>query len=256
MDIQTSLRVLSLTTDALTTPCSLDEALERITHMTGEIMETEQTAILLRDETRHQFIVKSCEGFPEERGRVGHPLTIPERLNEILWRIRIIRQIGGIETGITGLGFPLLVVPLRVKGDRIGLLVTAKPKAGVVRFDDIKRQLFVTIASLASLAMENAKAYDYLRQHFAQNSRELIEENRRNAGGRDEAHQLMVSSLNNPTAVVRLLARSFYKELEKAGFSPDHITSAAAEILGCITRDDNLQHAPRSKLDVSGAEEL
>lgn len=250
MDIHTSLKVLSLTTDALTTPCSLNEALDRITHMTGEIMATKQTAILLRDETRHQFIVKSCEGFPHERGRVGHPLSIPDRLLEILWRIRIIRQIGGIETGITGLGFPLLVVPLRVKGDRIGLLVTAQPVERIARFDDVKRQLFVTVASLASLAIENAKAYDYLRQHFAQNSRELMEENRRQANGRDETHQLMVSSLNNPAAVVKLLAQSFYKELNLAGFSPDHITTAAAEILGCITREgtvrDTQPHATSS----------
>lgn len=237
MDIHTSLKVLSLTTDALTTPCTLDEALERITHMTGEIMETRQTAILLRDETRQEFIVRSCEGFPHESGRVGHPLAIPKRLLDILWRIRIIRQIGGVETGITGLGFPLLVVPLRVKGERIGLLVTAKPARGVTKFSNVKRQLFVTVASLASLAIENAKAYDYLNQHFAQNSKELMEENRRVAKGGDETHQLMVSSLSNPTAVVKLLAQSFYKELHKAGFSPDHITTAAAEILGCITRE-------------------
>ncbi|MFO7820588.1 MAG: GAF domain-containing protein [Lentisphaeria bacterium] len=241
MDIQTSLKVLSLTTDALTTPCSLDEALNRITTMAGEIMETEQTAILLRDESRRQFIIRSCTGFPQESGRVGHPLNIPQRLLDILWRIRIIRQIGGIETGITGLTFPLLVVPLKVKGERIGLLITAKPTAGFIKFNDTKRQMFVTIASLASLAIENAKAYDYLRQHFAQNSKDLIEENRRQANGGDETHQLMVSSLSNPTAVVKLLARSFYKELHKAGFSPDHITMATAEILSCITREETLK---------------
>lgn len=48
----------------------------------------------------------------------------------------------------------------------------------------------------------------------------------------------MISSLNNPNKVVRLLAESFYKELTRAGFSPGHITTAAAHILECITRNE------------------
>ena len=240
MDIETSLRVLSITTNTLTAPCSLDEALDAITTMTTDLMETEQAALLLRDEDSETFVVRSAVGFLEEQGRVGHPLDIPERLRRLLWRIRTLRQIGNLETGIRGLGFPLLVVPLRVKGQRIGLLVTGKPSGGEMRFDETKRQLLVTIASFASLAIENAKVYDYLRQHFAQQSRELMEENRESAGTQDETHHLMVTSLSNPTKVVKLLASSFYKELHRAGFSPGHITTAAAEILNCITTEESV----------------
>lgn len=238
MDIESSLKALSLTTDTLTTPCTLEEALVRLVTMTTELMETRQAAVLMRDEARGEFIVRSCVGFEEEaQQRVGHPLQLPDRLKRLLWKIRSVRQIGKVETGIVGLGFPLMVIPLKTKGEIIGLLVTGKPaQPGAPLFGETKRRLLVTIASLASLVIENAKVYDYLNQHFARQSRDLLEDNRRCAGGKNETHQLMATSLSNPTKVVRLLASSFYKELHKTGFTPDQITTAAAEILACITR--------------------
>lgn len=241
MDIETGLSVLSITTDALTTPCSLDDALNRITTMTGTILGTSQTAILLRDEEREEFVVRACRGVDDRKVRVGHKLEVAERLKRILWRARSARQIGWIETGIENLGFPMMFVPLRIKGERIGLLLTGVPEdGGRSRFSPAERRLLVLVASVSSLVLENAKVYDYLRQRFAQRARDLIEDNRRQANGKNEEEQLMISSISNPTKVVRLLASSFYKELVRAGFAPGHITTAAAEILDCITRQQEV----------------
>lgn len=238
MEFETSLRVLSMLCEALTNPQSVDEGMARITELNGVLMDTQQTVVLLRDEGRHELVVRTCVGIESPNVQVGHPLRVQERLKNILWRLRTTRQIGSIEAGIDQIGFPILVTPIRVKGDCIGLIITGKSLSGKVAFDEHRRHLFTLIATLASLVIENAKVYDYLRQQFAQHSRELIEENRSNAGQRDEAEQLMVSSLKNPTKVVRLLALSFYKELARAGFSPGHITTAAAEILDCISREE------------------
>lgn len=238
MDINTTLEVLSITTHTLTTPCSLKEALESITEMTTKLMETRQAAVLMMDEDQEELVIKSCIGFPPESGRVGHPLALPPRLKNILWRVRTIRRIGWIDAGLQGLGFPLLVIPLRVKGQKIGLLVTGQPVADDSGFEARKKQLFITIASLASLVLENAKVYDYLRQQFAQRSYDLMESNRKESGDNDEMHHLMAKSLNNPDKVVRLLASSFYKELHRAGFTPGQITMAASRILECITSEE------------------
>ncbi|MFW5997035.1 MAG: hypothetical protein ACOCQP_03375 [Lentisphaeria bacterium] len=239
MDINTSLEVLSITTHTLTTPCTLKEALESITEMTSKLMETRQAAVLMQDEDQEELIIKSCVGFPPETGtRVGYPLELPPRLKNILWRVRTIRRIGWIDAGLQGLGFPLLVIPLRIKGQKIGLLVTGEPIAADGGFDARKKQLFITIASLASLVIENAKVYDYLRQQFAQRSYDLMEANRRESGDNDEMHHLMAKSLSNPDKVVRLLASSFYKELHRAGFTPGQITMAASRILECITTEE------------------
>ena len=239
MDIQTSLQVLSMTTNTLTAPCTLDEALNNITRLSTELMETKQAAVLMRDEDREEFIVKSSHGFPAESGRVGHPLELPQRLKNILWRVRTVRRIGWIDAGLEGLGFPLLVVPLRVKGQRIGLLVTGQPETEDGGFGVLNKQLFQTIATLASLVIENAKVYDYLRQQFAQRSADLMESNRKDAGENDEIHHLMATSLSNPDKVVRLLASSFYKELHRAGFTPGQITMATSQILECVTNEED-----------------
>lgn len=234
-DVETSLGVLQLLADALTVPMPLREALDRITQMTCELMQTEQSALLLRDIEREVFVVRSCVGVDAERVRVGHPLRLPPRLQTILWRTRHQHQINYLDTDLPEVGFPILVTPILVKGERIGLLITGKARVDGVGYDRNHRRIYRLVAAFASLLIENAKVYDYLRQHFAVHSRELLDENRRDAVVRSESEQLMVSALVNPNKVVRLLAESFYKELVRAGFAPDHITMAAAHILHCIT---------------------
>ena len=162
---------------------------------------------------------------------------VPDRLKRILWKTRFTHQINWIEAGIEHIGFPILVTPISVRGTRVGLFITGKGRTGEP-YDTIRQRLHALIATFASLVIENAKIYDYLRQRFAEHSHDLVLENRREAhGARDEAEQLMVSSLTNPDKVVRLLAESFYKELSRAGFSVGNITMAAAHILECITRE-------------------
>lgn len=238
LDFETSLNTLSLLTDALTLPTSLDQALNQIVTLTGSLMETEQTAIMLRDEEHSELVVRTLAGIGGPALRAGYPLEVPVRLKNILWRLRSIHQISWVNSGIDQIGFPILVTPLCVKGVRIGLLATGKCRFGSAGFNPVRRRLFELVATFASLVIENAKVYDYLRQQFAQRSQELAEANRRDAAGKDEAEQLMISSISNPNKVVRLLAESFYKELSRAGFGPGHIMTAAAHILECITRAD------------------
>jgi hypothetical protein len=245
MDFETSLGVLRILSAALTVPHTLDEGLEHVVRMTGELMATDQTALLLRDEERRELIVRTRVGINGPNLRVGHPLLVPTRLKEILWRLRSLHQISSIEAGIPDIGFPILVAPVLIKGERVGLLITGKSRNPGGGFDIIHRKLFGLIAPFAALMIENGKVYDYLRQSFAQHSQDLIEANRKDAGKRDQAQQLMIASLNNPNKVVRLLAESFYKELARAGFSPGHITTAAAHILECITRNEPVaSHRP------------
>ncbi len=238
MDLTTSLEVLRILAAALTVPHTLDESLQHIARMTGELMATDQTVLLMRDEERGELIVRTCVGISSPNIRVGHPLVVPPRLKAILWRVRSLHQINVIEAGIEGIGFPIVVVPICIRGERVGLIITGKPRTPTRRFDTIQCRLFGLIAPFAALLIENGKVYDYLRQSFAQRSHELIEANRREAGDKDPAQHLMIASLNNPNKVVRLLAESFYKELVKAGFGPGHITTAAAHILECITRSE------------------
>ena len=129
-----------------------------------------------------------------------------------------------------------------MKGEVIGLLLTGKANSGKFGFDEVSRKLFEVIASFASLVIENAKVYDCLQQDFRHRAHELVAADSLESGAMDATEHLMVESLKNPNRVVRQLAVSFYRELVQAGFGPDHIATAAAEILGCIA--SQLDDAP------------
>ena len=238
MDFATSLRVLTMLTDALSMPEGMAASLDRITEMTGTLMETQQTAILLRDEDRRKLLVRTSIGIDNDQVQAGHSLGVDMKMQSILWRITRTRQIGSLDSRISGIGFPILATPLRVKGEIIGLLLTGKANSGKIGFDEVSRKLFEVIASFAALVIENAKVYDYLQQDFRHRAHELVATDSLDSGTMDATEHLMVESLKNPNRVVRQLAGSFYKELVHAGFSPDHIAIAASEILGCIATQD------------------
>lgn len=239
-DFENSLDVLKILSEALTVPRSLDDGLDQITNMTRKLMDTEQAGFLFRDEDTHNLILRSAVGIEGDKLRVGFPVDLPARLHSILWRLRSLHQINWVDSGIEGLRFPMIVMPITVKGERVGLLVASGARTmGNKPYDAIRRRLFSLIGSFASLVIENSKVYDYLRQHFAFKSQELQAANSadgKNVSEDERLKNLMVLSLNNPTKVVRLLAESFYKELVRAGFNAGHITIAAAQILDCLTR--------------------
>lgn len=237
-DFEKKLGILRLLSEAMTMPRSLDEGLDHITRITCELMDTEQAAFLFRDEEARDFIVRSAVGIEGPNVRSGHKLIVPERLRNILWRLLYLHQINWVDSGIEDIRFPIIVMPITVKGSRIGLLVAGGTRDHNRPYDQIRRQLLSLLAPFASLVIENAKVYDILRQHFALNSQQMRVAIEEDGGNRDLAEQLTVNSLNNPSKVVRLLAESFYNEMTRAGFSPAHITTAAARIIECLTSEN------------------
>jgi len=232
-----NVEVLQILSEALNVPQNLDEGLQTIVEMTCRLMGTKQCALLLRDEDREELIIRKSQGFSVDEIKEGHPLVVPDRIKNILWKIASMHQINWIDAGIGGIRFPMLVIPLKIKGEKIGLLFTSGFKEDVFGYNDMQRQLFILVASFASLIIENAKVHDYLQQQFAQRSKELLVANNYDENGVEDTRHFVVTSLSNPNKVVRLLAKSFYNELHKAGFSPGNITTAATQILDCITKN-------------------
>ncbi len=241
-DFDTNLDILNLLTDALTSPLTIDEALNRITAITCRLMDTEQAVFLFREEERRELVVRSVVGVDSPNVRAGHALVVPPRLHSILWQQRTLHQINWIYSGIDDIMFPIISVPVLVKGARIGLLLAggARDKNAAKPYDQARRKIFTLLSRFASLVIENSKVYDYLRQHFAATSRELREQNKLEAESRSrgEAEQLMVTSIKNPSKVVRLLTESFFKELAHAGFTAGHVATAAAHLLQLVTESD------------------
>ena len=128
-----------------------------------------------------------------------------------------------------------------IDSPNVGLLIAGGPKNKETDspYDAMRRKLFSLITPFASLVIENSKVYDYLRQSVVLNSKELRQSVIADAGDkRNEAEQLMITSLKNPVKVVNKLAETFYMQLAETGFTAGHITSAAAHILDCITKSE------------------
>lgn len=231
MDKQT-ISALSVLTKVLTNPNDLNETLREITRVTCELMGTRQSAVLLRDTTNHFLVLRATHGFQESPNmQIGLPLNLHPRLQSIMWKIASTHRLMAIDTGVDEIIFPILCTPLKIKGKVIGLLVISDPIDESHAFDPAQRELYTILASLTSLAIERAQAYHYLSSRLAQQAHKEIQEANEDI---NDHQDVMIQSVTNPDKVIRMLATSFYQELERAGFEKNYITIAASQLLDCM----------------------
>ena len=233
--LERSIDVLMLLNEAMKVTSTVDEGLYKIVDLTCRLMDTTQAALLLLDEEKELFIVRAPVGLDGTNLKDREPLILPDRLQNILFQLRSTHQINALNSGIKGVKFPIIAMPIYFKGNRIGHLITGGAKDPGSSKDPLRRKLFSLLGPFVSLIVENTKASELLEQHFAMNATELLENARQGAKDNAKAaEQLLVTSVRNPSKVVRLLAESFYKQLVKAGFNEGHITTAASRLLECI----------------------
>lgn len=237
-DLEANLDVLELLSTALVIPQSLDEGLNQVVRMTCRLMETEQAVFLQLDEEHNCFIVRAVAGVDSPAVRLGCPLQVPERLQNILLKLQHQHAINWVDSGIDGLIFPIIAMPIHFKGKRLGHLLTGGSRDLPKTKEPARRKMLSLLAPFISLVIENAKANDLLSQRFAMYSRELLDQMQKEADDKEgrASETLMVNSVNNPLKVVRLLAESFHRQLTQAGFTPGQATVAAAHIVSCVNR--------------------
>lgn len=111
----------------------------------------------------------------------------------------------------------LMSAPVRIDGRIVGVLnVTG------VAFSESELQLLEVTALFIGKSVQTIQLQGLLSSRFAQMA--LVRE-AQESGADATAYQ-------NPEDVARILARSFYKEMTRAGFAPAQIVSAATELIG------------------------
>ncbi|VXC19660.1 GAF domain-containing protein [Massilia sp. 9I] len=111
----------------------------------------------------------------------------------------------------------LMSAPVRIDGRIVGVLnVTG------VAFSEGELQLLEVTALFIGKSVQTIQLQGLLASRFAQMA--LVRE-AQESGADATAYQ-------NPEDVARILARSFYKEMTRAGFAPAQIVSAATELIG------------------------
>ena len=135
----------------------------------------------------------------------------------------------------------LMSAPVRIDGRLVGVVnVTG------AAFDDTELHLLEVMALFIGKSVQVIQLQRLLASRFAQMAllREANEPVHVHAEQGSSALPAR-TAYQNPEDVARILARSFYKEMTKAGFDPGQIVSAATELIGQL--NGTLQGGARSE---------
>ncbi len=123
-----------------------------------------------------------------------------------------------------------LSMPLRVNRHLVGYLCVSNGGSASGRGAHLDLELLHAMSEILGHAIEHLQ----MRQMLA--SRYLAAAAGRARGGENAGpntpESRVLQSVQNPEKVARILARSFYKDLRKAGFAAKHILLIASEIIG------------------------
>ena len=125
-------------------------------------------------------------------------------------------------------GDSLISAPIRIDGQVVGV-INAANGAGAPAFDDAALALLETTALFVGQALQLRQLRHLLGSRFAQQA----------VQGEKEEGRL---AYRNPDEVARILARSFFRELTRAGFGSAQVVAAATELIGQLNRDLRGEH--------------
>jgi GAF domain-containing protein len=126
-----------------------------------------------------------------------------------------------------GAGASLMCAPIRIDGKIVGV-VNAAGAADQPAFSETGLRLLEVTALFIGKSIQVQQLQRLLDSRFAQMA--LLQEAQEKVG---ESVRL---AYRNPEDVAKILARSFFREMTKAGFEPAQIVSAATELI------DQLNH--------------
>lgn len=126
------------------------------------------------------------------------------------------------------LGSSLVCAPIQVEGRIVGVINAANGK-GAAAFDETALCLLQIMASFLGSYLQGRHLRHLLGSRFAQLA--LLQE----AGAAPPESSRL--AYRNPEQVARILARSFFREMHRAGFGSVQILSAASELIGQLNHD-------------------
>lgn len=213
---------------------NLDECLQELAVLAANILEVHNCSIMLLKDDReaHEISLRvfahsgylpdiaKHEAMKIEEGIAGYVASFGESL--------FVEDIN--KSGFSQLkrgrykskGF--ISVPIMIHDRVVGVINANSPKhkANIERRD---LDLLKIISLLISKSLQIIQLQSLLRSNYAQFA--LARE-------RDPE---IISAGQNPGSAVRILAKTFYNEMSRAGFGPDHIITTATEILSLLSEE-------------------
>lgn len=118
----------------------------------------------------------------------------------------------------------LMLAPITIDGKTVGI-VNACARVAARAFTDIDLHLLEVIALLIGKTVQVTQLQGILQSRFAQMA--LLQEVQGRVGT-----DLAATAYQNPDQVARILAKSLFREMTRAGFGSAQIIAAATEIIG------------------------
>jgi len=230
-----------------------EDGLQRLAETTARILDSERCSLMLRSENEHsQLCWRVCASFgplPEsaflEEVRAGEGIAGRVAASgEALLVADIDRSdFASCARRMDDPRKSLLSAPVRHAGVVIGVLNVSAPRAGRA-FDMDDLHLLEVVSLLVGQAIQVRQLQGLLNSRFAQMA--LLELAEKDLG------QALASPLPNPDQVARIIARSFYKEMNRVGLGPRQIVNAASEIIEQLS-GSIVRHSRRLDRDVPDA---
>ena len=144
-------------------------------------------------------------------------------------------DVAALAQGRDGVGGSLMSAPLRVDGKIVGVINVAGARESPA-FTQGDLQLLNIIALFIGKSIQVQQLQRLLDSRFSQLA--LLQE------ARDQVQDKVRLAYRNPEDAAKILARSFFKEMTKAGFESGQIVSAATELIEQLNL--KLKHSPPS----------
>ncbi|MBL8392141.1 MAG: GAF domain-containing protein [Candidatus Accumulibacter sp.] len=209
-----------------------EDGLQRLAEATARIMDSERCSLMLCSENEHsQLRWRVCASFgplPEraylEEVSAGEGIAgrVAASGDALLVADIDRSEFASCARRANDPGKSLLSAPVRHAGAVIGVLNVSAHRAGRV-FDIDDLRLLEVVSLLVGKAIQIRQLQGLLNSRFAQLA--LLELAEKDLG------QALASPLPNPDQVARIIARSFYKEMNRVGLGPRQIVNAASEII-------------------------
>lgn len=204
---------------------TLEDSLQEQAVMTRGLLNAETISIMLlgddeaprlrvyaRDGTLPDAALVSSLGYGEGiAGRVlenGIALLVPDIGKSVL---------AGLARRDCSVGASLMCAPVRIDGKIVGVINVAGACGQI--FDDTGLQLLEVIALFIGKSIQVQQLQRLLDSRFAQFALQ------------QETSGAARTEYRNPDEIARILAKTFYKEMTKAGFAPAQIIQASSEII-------------------------
>jgi L-methionine (R)-S-oxide reductase len=221
-------RSLKMMGDLFAVHDTLDRLLEGAARAMGELLGVDHALVVWAADTPLKIRVRAMWSRP---GVMAGP-TLSDQIVAFLESSQQIRSAGRgsiSESWVASEGGKA-VRPLKVKEELVGYLVVL-PRIGAP--SDFSDSLFTVIGEQIGQMIEVHQTRQFLASRYSALAlwKETGEET-------EETQQLdghLVAAVRNPDKVARLLARSFYRDLRKAGFDANQVLLVASEIIGNLT---------------------